>query len=225
MGLTVIGNQKGGCGKTTVASNLAAYKEATEEKPDILLVDCDPQETLFKWSMRREELNLDHQAITCIRYVVGNTEADIAKFVRDMLKNDEKFSDVIIDMAGKDSSELRGILYIADILLIPIQPKAFDMETAKTMDDMVNNVSVKNPFLKAWFVINRASPNPMVKPDLEMHRNSLKGYEFVKTSDAILYDRKPYSDMAMLGQSVLAGRKTKASAEIMNLGNEVFSEQ
>ncbi len=45
--IILIGSQKGGCGKSTIAINIAAY--LAKHKKDIVLVDADPQQSSANW--------------------------------------------------------------------------------------------------------------------------------------------------------------------------------
>ncbi len=51
--IVMIGGIKGGTGKSTIATNLAAY--LTNKGSDVLLLDVDPQATAYKWAVRRQE--------------------------------------------------------------------------------------------------------------------------------------------------------------------------
>lgn len=52
--IVLIGGEKGGAGKSTLATNLAAYLVAQEDK-DVMLLDCDRQGSATKWIGRRNE--------------------------------------------------------------------------------------------------------------------------------------------------------------------------
>jgi chromosome partitioning protein len=45
--IVLIGSQKGGCGKSTIAINIAAY--LAKHNKDIVLVDADPQQSSANW--------------------------------------------------------------------------------------------------------------------------------------------------------------------------------
>ena len=51
--IVLIGGEKGGPGKTTIATNIAAMR--TKEMEDVLLVDTDRQPTSSYWCSMRED--------------------------------------------------------------------------------------------------------------------------------------------------------------------------
>jgi chromosome partitioning protein len=53
--IIVVGGIKGGCGKTTIATNLAALRASQNKK--VLFVDADEQESAYNWVLQREVVN------------------------------------------------------------------------------------------------------------------------------------------------------------------------
>ncbi|MDJ0980064.1 MAG: ParA family protein, partial [Kiloniellales bacterium] len=53
MKIMVLAAQKGGSGKTTLATNIAVEAERTGDGP-VALIDTDPQGSLAEWSEERE---------------------------------------------------------------------------------------------------------------------------------------------------------------------------
>src|SRR5262245_15969851 len=96
--IILIGGEKVGLGKTTIATNLAAMR--TKKSEDLLLIDTDKQPTASYWCSLRE----DHQ--------VQPRVASVQKFDKSVrtetLALKAKYGDIIIDAGGRDSPELRG---------------------------------------------------------------------------------------------------------------------
>ena len=64
--IILIGGEKGGVGKSTIATNIAV--EMSYRKAQIIIIDTDPQKTSINWIDRRNELietsNLNYPKIT-----------------------------------------------------------------------------------------------------------------------------------------------------------------
>jgi chromosome partitioning protein len=102
----LIANTKGGCGKTTVATNLAGYLASIGNRVGIS--DLDRQKSSTHWVKRRPKDQYTIQSYT----------------------NLDKSSDLdwlIIDApAGIRNDKLKDAVKLADCIIVPIQPSAFD---------------------------------------------------------------------------------------------------
>ena len=114
--IILIGGEKGGTGKTTVATNLAAIRANKDH--DILLVDTDKQGSASSWSDIRD-LNKNDVRVPNIQKFGVNLTQDI----QDLRS---RYEDIIIDAGGRDSVELRAAMTIADKMFIPVQASQFD---------------------------------------------------------------------------------------------------
>jgi chromosome partitioning protein len=135
----------------------------------------------------------------------------------------EKYRDVVIDAGGRDSVELRAAMTVADALFIPIQASQFDVWTLDAMNLLVEQAGAINKRLRAFAVLNRASPNPSVK-EAEDARAALADYEHIRTATAVIRDRISFRKAAREGCTVgeLAERDPKAVGEITAFYQEVF---
>ena len=115
--ILVVGNTKGGVGKTTLAVNLAVARALAGR--DLLLVDGDEQGTALTFTQLRTE-SLGEAGYTA----VALTGAALRSQVRQLAP---KYDDIIIDVGGRDTGSLRAALTVADTLLIPVQPRSFDV--------------------------------------------------------------------------------------------------
>lgn len=212
--IILIGGEKGGTGKTTFVTNLAALRKKAGF--DVLVVDTDKQESANFWSAIRES-NENLERIPCIQKY-GN---GIVKEVKDLAN---RYQDIIIDAGGRDSIELRSALAISDKIFIPIQASQFDVWTLTQMNQLINQVKAFNPQIEAYVVINRASPNPSVT-EAENASEIITDFENLKFSEIIIKDRIAYRRAASQGLSVteLEPIDKKATYEMQNLYEKVFS--
>ncbi|GFR32295.1 ANK_REP_REGION domain-containing protein [Trichonephila clavata] len=132
----VVGGQKGGTGKTTIATNIATMR--TIEGRDVYLYDLDPQSSALLWSSRRAE-NTDLPAVKSSQMVFDKRTINIGAVIENELKNLRgKHQDIIVDAGGADSEEFRAALLLADLVIFPIGPSACDMWTLPTLSELVS---------------------------------------------------------------------------------------
>ena len=141
--IILVGGEKGGPGKTTLAINLASMR--TKVTDDLLLIDTDKQPTSSYWCSIRE----DKQILPRV--------ASIQKFGKSVrtetLALKEKYEDIIIDAGGRDSPELRGGLLVAKKAVFPLRPSQFDLWTLGRLNTLVETASEFNEGLKAFILI------------------------------------------------------------------------
>jgi chromosome partitioning protein len=134
-----------------------------------------------------------------------------------------KYEDIIIDAGGRDSVELRAAMTVADALYIPIQASQFDVWTLDQMNTLVEQAGAINERLRAFTVLNRASPNPSVR-EAQDAQAALADYEHLRPASAVIRDRIAFRKAAREGCTVgeLAERDPKAVGEITVFYEEVF---
>src|SRR5690242_14261963 len=115
--IVTVGHTKGGVGKTTIAINLAIARAVSGQ--DALLVDGDQQGTASQFSQLRAELQ-GATGYTVVQ-LLGSAVRTQVRALR------EKYEDIVIDVGGRDTGGLRAALTISDVLLVPIQPRSFDI--------------------------------------------------------------------------------------------------
>lgn len=109
----LIANPKGGCGKTTLATNLAGY--FARQGHSVMLGDIDRQQSSREW------LKLRPDALPPIR------SWDIAP--GEPARPPKDTSHVVLDTpAGLHDKKLDAVMRIADRVLIPLQPSLFDIQ-------------------------------------------------------------------------------------------------
>ena len=104
----IIGSQKGGVGKSTIAVNLCTV--LAHQGKDVILVDSDRQSSSSNWAEDRAE-NPDLPKVNFVQKY-DNLRATL----KDL---NNRYEYVVVDAAGRDSKELRTGLVAANILLMP----------------------------------------------------------------------------------------------------------
>lgn len=211
--IVLIGGEKGGTGKTTVVTNLAAMR--IEDTGEVLLIDTDKQGSASAWASVRDQNASVHRVLSVQKF--GGT---IGNEIRAL---NTKYNDILIDAGGQNSQELRASMVVADKMYIPIQAGQFDVWTLGLMDQLVSQVKTLNPNLIVNVLINRASTNPSTT-EIEDIFHVMSEFENLLISSAILKERIAYRKAAKEGLSVVELPKSdaKASDEVQFLYNEIY---
>lgn len=212
--IVLIGGEKGGTGKTTIATNLAAKRALAGR--DVLLIDTDAQGSANYWAQSRDESEAKPRRVACVQKFGKGLQAEVQDLAR-------RYEDIVIDAGGRDSVELRAALVVANKAYIPIQPSQFDIWTLDRMDGLVESAQGFNPDLRALVVISRVSTNPSVSESREA-QEILGDFAHLSLSGVVIRDRIAYRKAAREGLCVdeLKPKDAKASEEIELLYQEVF---
>ncbi|HVB83341.1 MAG TPA: ParA family protein [Rhodanobacteraceae bacterium] len=180
----LIASRKGGCGKTTLVSNLAAYW-AQKGKRTVVL-DADRQASSFHWCARRPETVPGVLAIDATR-----------RGALDRIPVDAER--VLIDTpAGSDADSLAALLDSADAVLVPVLPSPIDLEaTAPFLAELAAVPRIKRGRLPVALVANRLKPWTRASQDT---LESLRAMPFPLAAE--LRDSQAYALLAGLGKGL-----------------------
>lgn len=210
--IIVTGGIKGGSGKTTLATNLAVY--LASKGRDVLFVDADDQESASKFTAMREEAKGGSTGYTLIRQKDREVRTEV-------LKLSGKFDDIVIDTGGRDTASQRAALSVANVYLVPFFPRTLDAWTLPEVEDLISDMQVSNPTLKAFSFVNRADPQGSDNKDMA---DMLSQSETLNYIDCPLVNRKAFANAISYGLGIfeLKPADQKAQAEFTALYNELF---
>lgn len=209
--IILIGSQKGGCGKSTLATNIAAALAVAGK--DVMLVDADKQGSSSNWFLDRAENEALPQVHSVQKY------DDVRASVIDLNK---RYEYVIIDAAGRDSVELRTAMIVANIIVMPVRPSQFDLDTVPRMQEIYRDAKLLNPELKFFSVITMGPTNPVINESQEAQAFFVN-YPEITLLKTIIRERKIYRDaISGIGKGVVEMNNDKAKKEIEDLLSEVI---
>jgi len=141
----LVASSKGGCGKTTIATNLAAY--FAQDGKNTVLVDADRQGSSQRWAEQRAG---QPGAVLGLSGLRRDWAARIP----------EDAQRVVVDgPAGIRAGELAELLEEVDTLLIPILPSRIDLDASEAfLSDVAGLARVKKNKVAVGLVANRVKP-------------------------------------------------------------------
>mgnify|MGYP001435631866 CR=1 FL=1 len=206
--MTVIAilNSKGGCGKTTLSTNLAHSLQRRKFK--VLLVDTDhAQASARDWHAAKEDNPIPLIALD--RPNNFHTLTSVAS----------SYDFVIIDGAAKLEDIIATAVKTADLVLIPVQPSPYDLWAASELVDLIKTrQTITDGKPKAAFVISRAIEGTKLGRDIN---DVLAKYELPVMQPPIT-QRQIYPQTAARGETVFDSKNSDAIAELEVLTEEII---
>lgn len=179
----VIINTKGGCGKTTVSTNLASYYAS--QGVNVALFDYDPQASSMRWLKLRDSEQSD------IYGVVAHKSASRAVTMSWQLRLPPETERLIVDTPpGLKGMDLLEQIKGADVILIPVLPSPLDIfATADFIRDLLLVAKVRMNRTAVGIIANRVKKNTVAFQSLERFLNTLNIPVVAKLRDTQNYLR------------------------------------
>lgn len=186
----VILNPKGGCGKTTLATNLASYYALRGPPPT--LIDNDPNGYTMRWLEKRPRNRREIHGIATYKSSMHATRSW-------QLRIPNETSTVIIDTpAALTQPEIHELTYDANSILIPVLPSAIDIRYAtRFIAELLLVTQIDRRDRQLAVVANRTRQNTNSLTKLMRFLTSLK-----IPIIAVLRDSQNYVYAADLGMGI-----------------------
>jgi len=192
-------SEKGGAGKTTIATNLAAAFHLSGVQT--LLVDADPQGTARDWGAASDA---DTPPVAGVDR--GSIEDDVPRL-------GGQFDVVVIDGAPRLQEMYVAAVKVSTLVLVPVRPSAADIWSAETIIEICRAYNTPPRFVVSSQVVGTALARSV--------QESLESFD-VPVLDGRTSQRVAYTEALGAGQSVLQYEpKGKAAAEVRALYTEV----
>ena len=203
----VVLNPKGGCGKSTLATNLASYFALRGPIPT--LVDCDPQGFSMSWLEKRSPKRQAIYGIPAYKKAINTTRSW-------HLRVPIESTHLIIDTpAALENPQVHDLIYDADNILIPVLPSPIDIRyAARFIADLMLVTQIERGNRKLAIIANRTRSNTRSLKQLMRFLTSLR-----IPLIAILRDSQNYVQAADRGIGVYEMPHYKASRDIEDLSS------
>jgi len=204
--ILTVGNIKGGVGKTTLALNIAIVR--SELGQEVLLVDGDEQHTASTFTELRNNL-VGKVGYTAIQLNGSALRTQVRQLA-------PKYADVVIDVGGRDTGSLRAALTVTDTLLIPVQPRSFDIWAVSQVAELVREARELNEDLTVFAILNAADSQGR---DNQEAAEVLRDIKDIQLLDILIGRRKAFPNAASAGKAVTeqTPKDTKAVDELNSL--------
>ena len=146
-------NAKGGCGKSTLATNIASY--FATEGASVALADYDPQGSSIDWLKRRPDNRPEIHAVAGFE---------------DGLRHAPRSADyLIIDAPARShGKELTELVKHAETIVVPVLPSTIDMQATSTfLEELKGTHKVANKKARIATVANRVRDNTLIWDELD----------------------------------------------------------
>jgi chromosome partitioning protein len=184
MRTVLVASSKGGAGKTTLATNLAAHYALDGKRT--VLVDADRQHSATRWSEKRAGLA---SAVLPLDGTRRGWEKSIPADTQVL---------VIDSAAGAMGEDLEPFLERADVVLVPVNPSMIDLEaTVGFLNSLAKQPRVRKGKLPVALVGNRLKPWTNAS---QQSMDQLKAWPYPLAAQ--LRDSQAYVLMCALGKSV-----------------------
>ncbi len=199
----VILNPKGGSGKTTIATNLAAYYASTGQPS--ALMDYDSQGSSTRWLSRRDSASPYIHGIATYENHAGVTRSFAMRVPVDVQR-------VVVDTpAAFNKHELLDYVRGADKILVPVLPSEIDIHAAtRTIADLLLVAKIARHDDRLAVVANRVKRNTVVFRSLMKFLESLE----IPVA-AVLRDTQNYIRTASEGTGLLELKTADTSRDLI----------
>ena len=207
--IITLAHQKGGVGKSTLATNLRGYFAGGGYKA--VLVDIDPQGSLSKLvSTFSEQEGREPE------HVIGRD--NFATF-GDLTELLALYQIAIIDTPPYLSNDLEAVFAMTDLVLVPCKASPLDVLAIGDTLDLIRRSQAQRPQLLAAIVLTMTITGTDFTASIRRELEKT-GFPVVKTE---IGNRVAYMRSLLRANTVLGDENRKARDEIENLGKELIS--
>jgi chromosome partitioning protein len=199
-------NQKGGVGKTTLATNVSDCISAKGLR--VLLVDTDPQGSVVQWQAINANTGFDVR-----HHPMPVSWSDIRRWAGD-------YDHLVIDAPPALGDITRSILALSDLAIVPIGPSPLDIWSSNETVMLIREAQRKNRNLEGGLLICRKIPRTRIGREA---RDAMEDYDMAVFQTEVS-QRIAYVQAMLAGVTVITyAPRSDAASEMRNLCDEILS--
>jgi len=216
MGVIVaVVNGKGGVGKSTISTNLAARHACSGF--NVKLIDTDPvNKSADTWVQTRAESGIEPSIARA--HLSG-------KIYKDLVAEAKLWDAVIVDCPGDDGLETRGAASAADVIVMPVTTGQFDTWSLGTMGKLITQLRAEGKDTPVLAVLNKV-PASCTREAAESIAMLSEMKDLFDVHTQVIWDRVAVRSAARVGLGVhelpRSTADDKATAEMASIYAEVF---
>lgn len=213
--IITVGAEKGGVGKTRLATHIAAL--AAHAKVEVVLLDTDKQGSAMSWSRIRAEEGVEPT------FPVLALPPNPAKEVASL---SGKFDLVVVDIGAQNYRTMLECALLSDLVLVPCGADQQEVESTQNVFEALKGIGPRHERgeVPAYVVLTRVSPIEDSKVTRELR--GFLGEEGINVFDAQIANRASWLATGKTGRAVheLKGkdRSPKAVAEMQAVYDEIL---
>jgi chromosome partitioning protein len=172
--VVVLGNEKGGSGKSTAALHVAVALLKAGQRVATIDLDCRQQSftryinNRSAWA-RRTGLDLELPVHRCVKLgetmqILDNESSELVQFVDAVSTVERAFDFIVIDTPGSDTYLMRLAHAMADTLVTPINDSFLDFDVLGTVDPATYSVTGESHYAPKWCGTRGANAASLTAP-------------------------------------------------------------
>lgn len=168
-------NAKGGCGKSTLATNIASY--FVTQGANVALADYDPQRSSLDWLERRPDSRPEIHGV--------------AGFESGLRRAPRNADILVIDAPARShGDELQDLVKHAETIVVPVLPSTIDMQaTTKFIEELKSVGKIERKQAKIGLVANRVRENTLIWDELDEYLTDIRAPYIASLREAQNYIR------------------------------------
>ena len=224
----LVTNSKGGCGKTTVATNLAVGLH--NQGKEVVLWDYDPQGSSVLWSHNRIIASEENSRIKPLKAVACSSNKTGKETLSFQRYKYESAPFIIIDAtAGKISdSELERLIRISDIFIVPTMSSSFDIKaTEKFLTGLLTHRLYRSRPRPVGLLENRSVGGRETSDGFLSFLACIDIPKIAELKDSPVYQKAADTGLgiAEMGETRAAQREYRAWKQVLTwIGNQLIEE-